>query len=319
MNPLDVDEQTIVDAIERGASQGFREALRDAEAKAAEDQYRAEKEAVATPWPAKGESSVPRLSQSIAHALISQSAAHAYNQHRELGAKPRTATAAMDFGTVAHQLVLGKGDRFVEVSGFNDWRKNEAKALRSEIRAKGKIPLLSKEYNTASKLARSVKERLAKSGIELSGESEKRLEWESDGVLCEGTPDHVIINPGSAIIYDLKIVASAHPKKIKSHMRDFGCDLQWAAYTQAIEKLHPHLAGRVSFIFLFVESTAPHYMTPAALSGSRRALAQAKWERAQNEWAYCLQNDEWHAYCKPGDVVEIDADPWELSQEMMPE
>ena len=84
--------------------------------------------------------------------------------------------------------------------------------------------------------------------------------------------------------------------------------------TSAIEKLMPHLAGRVRFVFLFVELTAPYAVTPLVPSGALRQLGDLRWKRACETWARCLKTNTW-----PGHVTEItrvEAMPWALTKEM---
>ncbi|GBR70939.1 hypothetical protein [Gluconobacter kanchanaburiensis] len=59
----------------------------------------------------------PSLSNSIARVLLDQSPMHAHYAHPRLNLKrePFEVTAAMDFGTALHKLLLGKGAAIVEV------------------------------------------------------------------------------------------------------------------------------------------------------------------------------------------------------------
>jgi hypothetical protein len=111
----------------------------------------------------------------------------------------------------------------------------------------------------------------------------------------------------------LKIVESAHPDAIRRHMLTYGCAIQAAAYTRAVEAIHPRLAGRVRFVFLFCE-VETGIVTPAALGGSMRALGERQWVRAISTWARCIATNAWPSYTDG--TVTIEAPSWAIDAEL---
>ncbi len=125
--------------------------------------------------------------------------------------------------------------------------------------------------------------------------------------------DHVHL--ANSLILDLKTCQSAHPKAIARSMIDHGADVQWAAYTSAIRKLNPLMAGREDMAFLFVEELpegSPNrvLLTVARPDGSMREHGRARWEHACEKWAACLKSGVWPGY----GTVSVAAPNWALTE-----
>ena len=257
---------------------------------------------------------VPRLSPSIAHILISKSPLHAWQAHRLLGAAAGDAldpTEAQRRGTVLDKLLFGVGPE-LEVLPFDSWRSKDAQAARDAAIAAGKLPVLDAQIVEYGDTVTRIREGLARKGVVLDGESQQPITWESDGVLCKGIPDHVVLARGQ--IYDLKTTTDASPEGIARSMARYGSHMQAAAYVEAVEKTHPELAGRVRMHFLYCEVAPPYAVTVAEAAGSMRSLGEAKWRRAVRTWRECLASGVWPDYAD--DVVRIEAKPWMLDEEM---
>lgn len=267
---------------------------------------------------------VPTLSSSCAATLINRSPFHAWLEHPRLGKCRDEETEAMSAGTLLHALVLGKGLDRIAVLDVDDYRTKDAKAARDAAIAAGRTPIKRAQFEAAERLATDVRAELTDRGIVLDGASEVAVTWTetaTDGtpVQCRAQLDHV--KPEAGIIYDLKTCRSAHPRAIQSHIIEYGYDVQHAAYTSALRKLHPELAGKMRMEFLFVETLpegAPRRVLLArvALDGMFRELGARRWQRAIDEWAACLRTKRWPDYYG-GNVVEIQAPGWILSNEGM--
>lgn len=259
---------------------------------------------------------VPSLSSTIAHALVAKSPAHAYLQHPRLGGKGLAPTAAMDEGSLMHELILRDDDelkaRLVIVKA-DDWRTKIAREQRDEARAAGKLAVLSHDYDEARIACAHIFARLIDLGVKLNGASEIAAFWQesaNDGtvVQCRGMFDHLLRADG--IIYDLKKSRTAHPKAIRKHVESYGYHIQATAYTRALERIDPALAGKVRFRWIFIEAEAPYGVTLAEPAGSMRRLGEACWSQAVDTWAHCVAVNDWPAY--PRDVVRVEASPWAL-------
>lgn len=257
----------------------------------------------------------PMLSQSIATTLITRTAQHAWRSHPALGGKGRTATPAMELGTAAHSLVLGKGAK-LRIVEADDWRSKSAREAREAARDAGEVPVLAAQHNEIVIMAGEIKAQLDALGIDLCGESEAAIEWDEESALfgpvrCRGMIDHLVEDAGK--IYDLKITNDASMAAIEKSAMRFGYDIQRAAYVSALEKLRPDLVGRIDYVILFAESEYPHLVHPVRGDGTFRELGEMRWRRAVNEWAACLSTDTWPGYATG--INTITAPPWAVARE----
>src|SRR5690606_13896394 len=133
--------------------------------------------------------------------------------------------------------------------------KKAAQEARDAAREAGKTPVLERKFAELDAAAKRIRANIASFGIELDGRSEGAIEWLEPGdvgeVLCRGMLDHLVLE--RATIIDLKTIRSADLRTCSRHAVELGYDIQAAAYTSAIEKLRPELAGRVDYLWLFVE------------------------------------------------------------------
>lgn len=261
----------------------------------------------------------PRFSRSIAVRLLQQSPLHAWSSHPKLGGQPveepeedAQVQARMDTGSLLHMLLLGAGVQVAVIDGFNDWRKDAAKALREEARANGLLPVLAGKYSAAQVTAKAIRESLRKYGIHLEAfEAEATALWKSAGVASKARMD--LLSLGLGEVGDLKIVDRINLRAFEASVERYGLDIQAASYTEAIETCHPAIAGRVSFEFLLVERLPPHDVAIVPLSPALVDLGAQKWRRARGIWARCLESGVWPGF---GRVEPIEAKPWQLEQEL---
>lgn len=248
------------------------------------------------------------LSSSVAKVLIERSPAHARHAH---GKKP---TKDMDRGSVVHRLVLGKGKSF-EILNFDSFRTNAAKDARDNARAEGKIPILEEAFTEANVIAEAVRVQLVDRGILLDGESEIAIEWYEQSpfgpVLCRCMMDHLWLGDGRVL--DLKITSNAAPSSVERNAENMGYAIQEAAYRRALVALEPGLAGRIDFLFAFVEADDIYAMNLCRGDGVFRELGERRWLRAVTTWAECLHNNHWPAY--GAGVNPLTAPAWALARE----
>lgn len=253
----------------------------------------------------------PSLSQSIAHTLVTRSPLHAWSQHPRLGAAPREPSKETDEAEIIHSLLLGKGGQ-VEILKFDNYRTKDAQTQRDAAREAGRVPLLERQYEGIVTASTAIVQRLAERGIVLDGESEVAIEWEEPSqygpVLCRGKLDHL----KRPQIIDVKKILSADPGTCAAHVARYGYDIQDAAYTSAVQQLHPELAGRTDFLFVFVEIEPPYDVNPVRLDAVFKARGKQRWERAKNLWAMCLRDNRWPGYSQG--IGVLDAPGWMVAQ-----
>lgn len=257
--------------------------------------------------------SMPSLSASTAHTLLSRSPYHAWLEHPRLGGQRRDATRAMGAGTLIHSLVLGQANGAIEIIDAADFKTKASRELRDAALAEGHTPILLHEHQEAELAALRISERAAAKGITFLGESEVKIKWAEGSVLCRGMIDHT----RGPVLYDLKTIKSADLRTITRHMTEYGYDVQRAAYVSAWSKMHPELEGVIDFVFVFVETSPPYCVTPCRVDGMRRELGDLRWKRAVRAWERCLRTNTWPDYSEG--IATIECRPWELDEEIAKE
>lgn len=252
----------------------------------------------------------PSLSASIAHTLVTRSPAHAWCQHPRLGNIAQDSTAATDDGSIIHRLLLGDGQE-IEVVDAENFRTKAAREVRDAAIARGAVPVIKEKYVGLLDVAMELSHNLAQFGLGIDGDSEVAIEFESDGVLCRSMLDHVFWD--AAMVLDIKKIVSADPSTCSRHAYTYGYDIQHAAYSEAFTALKPELAGRLDFIFVFVELEPPYAVVPCRPDGVLVELGKRRWARAKEIWKRCLAKGEWPSYCD--DITTLYAPGWAISQE----
>lgn len=270
-----------------------------------------------------------RLSPSIAKVMLEYNARAAFKQHRLGGGVRGADTAAMTEGRILERILLGvgpeifviknprkdkKGNVIEPVEYESAWRTDVIKEMRDAAKAAGKLPVLPGGESEYTGIVKAWRDQFPQFEVELSGESQVRIEWESDGVACSGQLDHLIVEPDYAIVYDVKGVECASQEAITRSVSMYGYDIQGAAYVEAVETKYPHLAGRVSFKLICGEKdeSTDYGLNVVPYSGTMRELGQRKWRRAKRMWAECMRTGEFAGY--KGHPIE--ATPWQLAAEM---
>lgn len=259
----------------------------------------------------------PSLSRGMAATLITKSARHARLEHPKLSkVEPNDPTAAMDFGSLGHKLLLGRGSK-VQVGDWSDWKTNAAKDFRIAARGVGDIPCLTHVYERACAMEEGVKLEFERLGIAESfarGKSEVVGVWQEDGFWLRAMYDRLVVDADAGVIYDLKITENAHPTTCTKQIANMNYHLQDAHYLRGLERLLPALAGRCKFKFLFVENSVPFSVTPIELSGEFKKLAQLQWDRAFALWKQCLTTDTWPNYVDK--TVRAEPPAWLMAEEL---
>ena len=262
---------------------------------------------------------IPTLNHGTAVTLVNDCPEHAWQEHPRFGAANREATDSMDFGSAAHELILGKGQGIAVFEG-KTWQGKEASAFWDRAVAQGMTPLKMADFKRAEAVRAAFFAKLALyPDLEArfaAGVSERVMVWEEGGVWFRGMCDRLAIdeNSGSAVIFDVKTCDSAHPRSIESKVPVMGYDVQAEFYERGLRALRPDLCGRIKFIFLFIETTPPFSFVACELSGENLAVAVSKTMRAISLWRECTTQNRWPGYCS--DLLKIEAKPWAIAAEM---
>lgn len=268
----------------------------------------------------------PSLSSSIAKAIISKSPRHAWQKHPRLNKalldeieKP---TPAMDFGTAAHKLILGKGRDIREIIA-DDFRTKAAQQARDDARANGQVPVLSHRMAGARMLREAFFDQIQ--GTEVAdlfndGTGEVTGVWQDDleDAWCRMRVDWLPTAAragGHVSIVDVKTTAgSAAPDDWQRNAFDMGYDYQDAFYHRGLRSLIDGLRS-VTMYFVVLEQEAPYGLSVHRFGGQAFAEAEVCVDMAVSLWSACLHQDKWPGY--RANTTHIDPPKWRSERSKM--
>jgi hypothetical protein len=248
----------------------------------------------------------PSLSSSIASLIVSKSPWHAWRAHPKLGATTNGSRESQRLGTVVHALLLGEEHR-IEVIDADDYKTRVARETRDVAEAHGRIPVKRGDLPEHKRNADEIRKGLDRFGITLDSMATERVAFWRDGetgAACRARLDAW----DGLTIYDLKTTRDASPLAIERAVRAYDYHVQQAAYLSAVEHVEPHLAGRITFVFLFVEN-GTNEVVPVELGSELAAIGANRWRRAVDAWARCLKANRWPGHAPSGPLL-IDSSDW---------
>lgn len=236
----------------------------------------------------------PSLSSSIAKVLISDTPRHAWFAHPRLNpAFKHGEDDKFSLGSVAHELILGKGGGF-SVLPFDDWRTKAAREAKDEARAKGQVPILEHQFDRASEVRDAAWHRLADFADWHQGQSEVVAVWDDDGVICRAMIDRLT---ESAVVYDVKTTDNGlSDGAISRTVANLGYDLSAAFYVRGLTRLKPELSGRIKFRWVFAEVNEPFEVRIIEADNVTLHMGERKAAWAINKWRECMARGEWPGY-----------------------
>jgi hypothetical protein len=253
----------------------------------------------------------PSLSSSIAKILAFQTPLHAWQAHPRLN--PDFAPGnddKFDLGSVVHEVILGKGAGYMVID-FADWRTKAAQQARDDARGAGMVPILTKDWARVDIMSQKAVERLNGMGIDLSkNQNECVLAWKEGDVWLRAMLDSLDMK---GVIYDVKTTgAGLSDGALMRQIANLGYDLSAAFYMRGLTTIHPEIAGRTRFRWIFIETDAPHEVRVIEASGMTMALGEKKVDFAIRKWSHCMATGEWPGYAPT--ITTLDYPNWAEAQ-----
>lgn len=240
---------------------------------------------------------MPGLSSSGARKLLPPSCPAKFKWEQDNPPPPRD---VFDFGTVAHTLVLGKGES-VYVIDAPDWRSKEAREERDGARSQGLVPILRKDHNTAVAMANALRHQHP--DLFVDGEAEVIKTWTD---FETGTPLRTMFDWLSGnLIDDYKTAASADPGEFARSAFKYGYHIQAAWYEDTLVALG---IDDPRFRFVVQEKTPPYLVSLIELDDLALTIGRHEYRKAIDIYARCVETDTWPGYSD--DVVTVETPQW---------
>jgi hypothetical protein len=257
----------------------------------------------------------PSLSSSIAKTILRQTPKHAWTEHSRLNPDHEPeAESKFDLGSVAHELILGKGGGF-DIVDADAWTTKAAKEKRDASREAGRTPILAKHAIQAEDMMTAVRDRLKDieecQGAFQQGHAETVLIWQDiGGPLCRAMIDWW--GPTETEVYDLKTTgAGLGDEQIARTIDTLGYDLSAGFYVRGIEALRPELAGRIKWRWVFAETSAPFEVRVIEATRSTLEIGDRKAATAIEKWRQCIKTGIFPGY--PARVDPLGLSDWAVN------
>lgn len=218
-----------------------------------------------------------------------------------------------DFGSAAHKVVLGSGPEMVVVP-HPDWRTKDAKAMRDEARAAGKIAILERDHERVQDMAAAIRAHPMANALlnPEYGHAEQSLFWHDpeSGILLRSRFDVLRDKvPGRLYIPDYKTGDSANPDSFARSAANFGYPQQDAWYTDGAKSLGYE---DPAFLFIIQEKEPPFLVSVVELDDEARRAGRARNRRAITVYRSCIDNARWPGYVADDDLEVIRLPYWYL-------
>jgi exodeoxyribonuclease VIII len=221
---------------------------------------------------------------------------------------PIKSTPAMDFGTHVHARILEPTrHREIYVSAPEGMKKTAKKKWEEfEKDHPGKTVVTFDEMETVNAIAASVGKSETASALLSGGKAEQSVFWENPvhGFMCKCRPDY--LKKKHKIIVDLKTASDISPEAFSRSVANFKYHFQATHYLAGCEAVMP--GEYESFVFVCVESKAPHQVAIYVLDQESLNLAEVEMVPLLSRYAQCLEYDNWPGI--PDEISVVSLPGW---------
>lgn len=216
-------------------------------------------------------------------------------------------TSALDFGTAAHNTLLGRGPEIVPVRRVNkdgtstladDWRSPSTQQHRDELRAVGKVGLLRKQLDVVEAMVAELwKHPYTPMLFGDGGEQELSLFWRDveTRIMLRCRLDRLTrLRSGRPVIVDYKTTAGeASPEDFCWDARKWRYYMQDPHYREGADTL---IEPGHAYLMLVQEKEPPYQCAYHELDADSRERGAFQNGVARRLYAECMTTGEWPSY-----------------------
>jgi PDDEXK-like domain of unknown function (DUF3799) len=269
---------------------------------------------------------LPSLSAGVACALVYETPFHAVMKHRRLRAEllaeldepepeEEMQNGVSRLGSIAHELLLGRGSGYEVITETVDSKGNvvknptayshaDTKRQRDEIVARGGVPCLVHEIRAAEEIVSEVLSSVRQiGGCEHAfdpehGRSEVAVFWQESHLSIPVWGRCLVdwwSNDGH--LYDLKTTGrDLSDEALERKIDQEHLDMRAAWYLRGVEAVHPLLRGRIDYRLVFAQQQAPFMSRVITLDKNTIYSGQKKIAYALMKWAHHLRRGHFPGY-----------------------
>lgn len=226
----------------------------------------------------------PALGSTSLKTLATRTPAH----YKYDAAYPKS-SAAFTLGTAAHSLILEDDMSGIVVVEADNWLTKAAKEEKAAALAKGKQPLLTKEWGQVRAMQDAVMAHPAARDLLTGHQAEQSVFWDEDGLMLKCRPD--AWKPG--VLVDLKTARDANPREFGTTAHNFGYHQSAAHYIDGVKEM---TGEELPFHFVLVEKTAPYLVSVVELDTEAIDIGRQLNDRAKRIYRECTETGDWPGY-----------------------
>lgn len=202
---------------------------------------------------------------------------------------------AMDAGTRAHALVLGKGSEHMELLDYPDYRTKKAQDDKKAAIAAGKIPTLPHELDEARAIADAVRADELAGALFAEGDAEQSLFWRDPqwDIWLRARMDWLTWFDGWPCIVDLKTTSDASPDEFAYSVGKYRYYMQDPHYRDGLGAVLGCDPDDIEFLFAAVETEPPHFVMVHRLDPGDAELGRACNQIAREIYRDCSESGLW--------------------------
>lgn len=231
--------------------------------------------------------------------------------------KSANPTPAMEFGSLVHCAALTPNLLLKEftMAPFDSWRSKESQDFKKRAEADGRVAVKEEDWNRAMDIAGVF---ISSSEMPISYQTEVAVFGEIDGIEVKGMID-IVPTTGDSIydrsLYDLKTTASIESlEELQRTIINRGYHWQAALYLDLWNAATGE--NRDSFVFIFIETSAPFEMASVRLTAD--FLDLGRYGRGKHKgylhaislWRDCVDSNTWPKRVEG--ITTIDVPSWIL-------
>jgi hypothetical protein len=251
------------------------------------------------------------LSSSGARRLLERPPA-VFHHERHNG---RPSTKAMEFGRLAHALILGTGDPIGRME-HSDMRRREAREEAADLIAQGITPMKATEYDQVMAMIAALQAHpIASRLLAVQGSvPEASMFWRDreTGVMCRGRLDELPPpTTGRLVVPDYKTAHDLSDREVERAIAAYGYHQQSEWYRAGIKALDLH--DDPAFLFVMQEKTAPYLVRVVEIPHDSAVIGRRRNRDALRLYAKCHKAGHWPGYKQ--EIALIGLDEWTLKRE----
>lgn len=237
------------------------------------------------------------LSVSGAKKLIPPGCPAIFDFERKHGGKH---SKAMDAGTRAHALVLGKGEEQIAMLDYPNYTTKDAQRDKKAAIAAGKIPTLPHELAEAMAIRDAVfNDPEARALLDDVSDVELSMFWQDaeTGIWLRGRLDALAWR-GRPTIVDLKKTKDSSPESFAKSIAEYRYDMQDRHYRDGLAVILSGYPGEltaddIDFRFIAVATDDQHLVMVYELGADDTMRADESNRAARDTYRKCAQRGEW--------------------------